>query len=196
MSNRRKVRGKDWEPLSRSIRTITAGREAQFRAEAEVIAPGFLDQLAAASADGLRLHDRFRAAAREAGPAGRYHETDGGKVPQPVLDQIHGLYLRVITELANGERKHCSHINLSAPRPAVACAHADWIYCRPCFARIRPARPHLTEREEHTCDLCGTWRPEQTMDGLYPQVGPVMLIVGICPRCKERITRPRKEPRP
>jgi hypothetical protein len=193
VSNRRKIRGTDWEPLSRKIRTITVVREAQLRAEIDQIAPGFLDQLKAAADDGRQSAERFRDAAKNAVP-GRFHEADSRDVPLPVLDQVHGLYLRVITELAQGKRKHCRHVSLKTPIPAFACVHADWIYCRSCFRRQPPSRPLLTEREEHTCDLCGTWRHKQTMHALYPQVGPVMLIIGICPRCKARITSVRPDP--
>jgi hypothetical protein len=185
VSNRRKLRGRDWAPLSERIRAITDGREAQFRAEAETAAPGFLDQLEAATADSSRHYAEFIQSARAAAP-GRCGEADPGNVPQQVLDQVTGLYLRVMTEVATGERVRCKHITLEAPRPAIACVHANWIYCRACYFR-RAARPQLSEREEHTCDLCGTYRAGQTMHGLYPQVGPVMLIVGICPACRRRL---------
>ena len=105
------------------------------------------------------------------------------------LDQITCLYLRVITELAKGERIHCAHISLQEPIPAIACVHDNWIYCRPCTAR-KASQPVLTDREEHTCDLCGSYRPGQTMHALYPQVGPVMLIVGICDGCRDQLVTP------
>jgi hypothetical protein len=184
MSNRRKLRGADWAPLSRQIRTITDGREDQLREEIDDAAPGFLDQLGAASADSRRSYTEFLRASKAAHP-GRCGEADASKVPQHVMDQITGLYLRVMTELATGERKHCGHVSLTAPSPAIACVHADWIYCRSCAVR-ETTRPLLTEREEHTCDLCGTWRPKQTMHALYPQVG------GICPACRRKITQPSR----
>jgi hypothetical protein len=191
VSNRRRLRGKDWEPLSQHIRTITGGREAQLRTEIETIAPGFLDQLGAASADGRRSYAEFLGGAKADHPS-RAAEVDARQVPQQIVDQITGLYIRVMTEVATGERAHCGHVSLYAPRPAVACVHTNWICCRPCFTR-KATRPMLTEREEHTCDLCGTWRPKQTMHALYPQVGPVMLIIGICPTCRTRITQPHQE---
>jgi hypothetical protein len=187
VSNRKKTRGTDWAPLSERLRAITDGQEAQLRAGLETAFPGFLDQLQAAAAEGGRHHDEMRRANMAADPD-RCEEADPRNVPRHVLDQVTGLYLRVMTEVFTGERAHCGHIDLKAPRPAIACVHANWIYCRPCFARRRPGRPPLTEREEHTCDLCGTYRPKQTMHGLYPQVGPVMLIIGICPRCRGRLT--------
>ncbi len=186
MSNRRKLRGKDWAPLSRQIRTITDGRETQLRAEIETVAPGFLDQLDAAAADGAQSYAEFCHAAKARSP-GRWGETDPRKLSQQFLDQVTGLFVRVMTELATGERTHCGHVSLHAPGPAVACVHADWICCRSCFARGNATRPQLTEREEHTCDLCGIWRTGQTMHGLYPQVGPVMLIIGVCPACHNQL---------
>jgi hypothetical protein len=42
MSNRRKLRGKDWEPLARRVRTIVEGREDEARAAIDTVAPGFL----------------------------------------------------------------------------------------------------------------------------------------------------------
>jgi hypothetical protein len=183
MSNRRKLRGKDWAPLSRRVGAVIDGRGTQLRAEIEAARPGFLDQLAAATADGARASAELAA---EIEAAGRGTGIDPRQVPRQILDQVHGLYMRVISELQAGERKHCGHISLDAPVPAIACVHADWIYCRRCYPR-KVTRPQLSEREEYTCDLCGTYRHGQTMDGIYPQMGPVMLLIGICPACSERI---------
>jgi hypothetical protein len=188
VSNRKKLRGRDWAPLSQKIRSISDGREAQLRAEIETAAPGFLDQLGAAAADGRRRYAEFVRAGKAAHP-GRCSEADPRKVPEQLLDRVTGLYLRVMTELATGGRVHCGHVTLQAPKPAIACVHANWIYCTACYHR-RAAPPRLTDREEHTCDLCGTYRPKQTMHGLYPQIGPVMLIIGICPACHRLVAQP------
>jgi hypothetical protein len=176
VSNRRKVRGRDWAPLSRQIRALPADR---MRAQIDAIAPGFRDQFDAATADSSRFHARTRRVL--VGTPGSYSEADPRDVPAPVLDQVTGLYLRVMTEVASGEREHCGHISLQAPRPAIACVFAHWICCYPCAPRY-VTRPRLSEREEHTCDLCGTY-----LDGLYAQIGPVMLMIGICGPCKQRI---------
>lgn len=188
MSNRRSLRGKDWAPLSRQISSITAGRETQLADEINRLAPGFLDQLEAANAELAGLGREMRRNARET-YAGRFTEADPHDVPASVAEQIAGLYLRVITELATGERTHCGHISLEKPRPAIAAVHSDTAYCRRCFTSGKATRPQLTEREEHTCDLCGSYRHKQTMDAVNAQVGPFLLIIGICPRCSALIKR-------
>src|SRR5207249_836515 len=136
--------------------------------------PGFGDQFAAATADARRRYAQFGRRVAADNPD-RYSEADPRDVPPQVMDQVTGLYYRVIAELAAGKRRRCAHISLGAPRPAVACIYDDWICCHPCVPRYA-RRPQLTEREEHTCDLCGTFRPGQTMDSLQTGVGPVMLI--------------------
>lgn len=180
MSNRRKLRGRDWEPLSRRLQSIQHGHETQLRAEIEQARPGFLDQADAAVADGIRLTRQLRANLKNLHPDDSA-QVDARRIPARIRSQVHGLFLRVTTELAAGERARCGHISLDAPSPAVVPVYENWASCPRCLPRM----PHaaLTEREDHTCDLCGTYKPQQTMDHIYPQVGPFILIIGICPAC-------------
>lgn len=185
MGNRRKLRGRDWEAASRLVRTDLAGHEDQIRAAAEVAAPGFNDQLQAAAAEGEQFDKEFRRRAKERLP-GQCFEADANQVPQQVSDQIYGLYIRVTTELATGARQGCRHISIKTPVQSIAPVYADWIRCFSCYMS-QPTDVPLTEREEHTCDLCGSYRPDQHMDSIFPQIGPMMLIIGICPACLARI---------
>jgi hypothetical protein len=181
MSNRRKLRGKDWAPLASAIRSIPGVRLA---AAATACAPGYLDQVQAAEAEAHGIHAASLRRAQAMGLGFR----PAAAAPYPdARDELNGLYLRVITELAKGELDHCEHVSLSSPRPAIACVYAGWIDCVPC-ARRRVGEPAaLSEREEHTCDLCGTWRPGQTMYPVNAAVGPVMLIAGLCRDCLARL---------
>jgi hypothetical protein len=186
MSNRRKLRGSDWEQASREIRASVQGREDQIRAGLDMIVPGFLDQVSAAAAEGAQFSEEVRRRAEASDPA-RYHEADGSRIPQQIADQVQGLYLRVTFELAVGERRPCPHVSIKKPCNSIAPVYGDWIRCVPCYMSTNAA-VRLTEQEEHTCDLCGTYEPEQPMDAIFPQVGPVMLIIGVCPACRARIT--------
>src|SRR5438105_2417908 len=86
VSNRRKLRGADWEPLSRQIRTITTGRETQLRAEINSTAPGFLDQVAAATTDAVGHYLQFGRDLKNHAPD-RAGEVDARNLPDQVLDQ-------------------------------------------------------------------------------------------------------------
>jgi hypothetical protein len=180
MSNKRKLRGSDWEPFSRMLR----GHEDHFRAEADALVPGFNDQFDAAAAEAGRFNDFFRDRAKES-HQDEYLESDVNQLPEPLPDQVRGLYMRVMTELAAGERKGCRHVSLKTPVPSIAPVFADWIRCLHCYMS-QPTNVRLTEREEHTCDLCGGYQPGQTMDSFFPQLGPVMLIIGVCPACRAK----------
>jgi hypothetical protein len=187
MSNTRKLRGRDWAPLSRELGHILgAAPPGQVRADTDRIAPGFADQLDAATAEAAHAHARFTARLRAAGQD--VTDGTGSTLPADVRDQMHGLYLRVITEVAQGTRRHCPHFTLGTPAAAVAVVFDDWIACRRC-APLYARRPVLTQREEHTCDLCGRYRPRQTMDQVFPSYCGVILIIGTCPQCSARITR-------
>jgi hypothetical protein len=180
------LRGSDWAPLSRRLdRILGEVPPGQLRADADRLAPGFADQLGAASAEARQAHTAFMTRLRAAGQP--VTDGTGRALPAGTLDQIRGLFLRVITEVASGERRCCPHFTLAAPVAAVAVVFDDWISCRRCLPRFA-RRPVLSEREEHTCDLCGGYRPRQTMDQVFPVFGAVTLIVGTCPRCSARIT--------
>jgi hypothetical protein len=62
----------------------------------------------------------------------------------------------------------------------------DWIACLRCAPRYL-RRPSLSEREDHTCDLCGEYRRGQPMSQVHTGVGFVHLIIGVCPRCDARL---------
>jgi hypothetical protein len=184
MSNRKKLRGRDWEEASRLVRSLHPYAE-QFAAQAEAAVPGHTDQLLAAAAEGGQFSDELARRAKEQIP-GYFREAAPGKLPQQLADQIYGLYIRVAAEMATGERRSCPHVSLKTPRACVAPVYADWIRCVDCFKKGPNPPIQLTEREEHTCDLCGGYEPGQTIHELMQQVGPIMLIIGGCPACYAR----------
>lgn len=189
MSNRRKLRGRDWSEASRVFREAVRGHEDEICAGLDAATPGFSDQLRAAVEEGAEFNDEFRRRAETSMP-GQYLEADASKLPGQMADEVYGLYVRVVTELASGARRGCRHVSLKTPVMSVAPVFADWIRCVPCYMS-QPSDVPLTEREQHTCDLCGSYRPGQTMDSFFPQIGPVMLIIGVCPACRA-LAGPRK----
>jgi hypothetical protein len=185
VSNRRKLRGSDWSEASRVLREAVRGNEDEIHAQLDAATPGFADQLQAASAEGAEFSDEVRRRAKEK-LGSQYLEADHSKLPGQMSDQVFGLYIRVVTEMASGARRGCRHVSLKTPKPSVAPVYADWIRCLSCYM----SQPHdvpLTEREEHTCDLCGSYQPGQNMDAFFPQIGPVMLIIGACPACRAKV---------
>ena len=186
MSNTRKLlRGRDWEPLSREIDRACDGIPPdRLRAEMYRGHPGLADQADAAFAETAGVSRRFTASMRDHGV--NSVGVAPADVPGDIAHQVRGLYLRVAAELASGQRRHCPHVTPSAPVPALAPVFDDWAACLARCARYL-RRPPLTEREEHTCDLCGRYRPHQRMGHLCPPVGAFILVIGVCPRCSARL---------
>jgi hypothetical protein len=190
MSNTRKLRGRDWAPAAARLDKIIAaagGRVPPGVMEA-LVQPGYADQAAAARAEALPVYlaSIDAAAARYPGRAVTLTPHDE---PQDIIDQVHGLFLRVVSEMSHGERRHCPHLADWAPVPAVAPACCDWVACHRCepLPEFGGTRPALTEEEDHTCDLCGGYRHRQTIHGVQALIGFVTLIYGVCPDCSERM---------
>jgi hypothetical protein len=185
VSNKRKLRGqdpkrigpygKDWEYVGRRDREARATRPDQIKAAVEAEHPGLNDQYDAAVAEALT---KFGAAVR-----------GEGDMPVRVQDQVCGLYRRVRVEaLVTGKRSHCPHYTMETPCPAVALVSGYWICCRDCYARDRASLPPPPERDRWTCDLCGHYERGQVMTGINTLVGEVMLLLGVCWACDDRIT--------
>lgn len=175
------TRGKDWEAGARQVRTLIENRREETEAAADLIAPGLRDQLEAASRDARRQQDKLR----DHEP-GRYGSVDIASVPEQIGDQVFGLYIRVVTEMASGARRKCPHLSVQAPRAAFAPVYDDWISCTACLSQFEREAP-LTEEESRTCDLCGGYQPGQQLNALYPQIGPVLMAVGVCPACASQL---------
>ena len=154
---------------------------ADLEAAVDAADPALAAQMRAASAEALALRARGIDHAASTWP-GQFSELRSDRTAS---DQLYGHFLRVMVGLANGTVPHCPHIRLGAPRPAIMVVFAPSIDCHSCFP-LRP-RPRLDEREEHTCDLCRSYRPHQTIHHVMPQCGPFMLVAGMCDTCRDRL---------
>ena len=129
----------------------------------------------------MSARQRGTAAIRAAEP-GRFREVEPDATARA---QLFGHFMRVLAGFAEGTVPHCKHIRLDAPRPAIVVVFAPSIDCHRCYP-LRP-RPRLTEREEHTCDMCRGYAPGQTINAVFPQCGPFMLVAGMCDPCRDRL---------
>lgn len=182
MPANRGPRGTDWEPLARELLKLTRGHQEELRAQLAAAHPAFHDQLLAAIADAKRKEAQATAFMRQhSGLLSGY--ASFSQVPAQLDARLCGLYIRVITELAAGTRAACPHIRMDAPVPFIAMVFSGRADCWPCTRRRGPVRPVLTGREEHTCDVCGAYRPGQAMHQLTRRFGPATIAAGACDGC-------------
>jgi hypothetical protein len=128
------------------------------------------DQLAAASTDARRWHDRLGVVLPAVDPARRwYHHTDGAP-----SDDTRAYLLAALL----GCTTVCLHLRRGGPRPAVARLPLHRVDCERCSATLY--RPPVGEDDR--CDIC-TARGVTTFVPFAIRLGPALLAGDACPTC-------------
>lgn len=170
----------EWNELAAKLMPIISEHREELLAAAEARRGSALsDQLAAAVTDATRGRERFTEVVRRTLPHGDIYPDE------TALTAMFGHYLRIVGALADGSINHCPHVGIRTPAPAIAAVFGDRVDCFDCYSPMR--RPHLSQIEDHTCDLCRGYVPDQTMHQLTPQVGPLLLLMGVCEPCIDRM---------
>jgi hypothetical protein len=169
----------DWTALAAELEVIFSQHGDELADELAARYPAFADQMQAATADATTRHARTTAAIAATRRTGKV------EVDATVRAQINGHVLRIVTGLANGSVAHCPHIRINAPAAAIAVVWSGRVDCPACFPDV--PTPRLSDVEDRTCDLCGSYVPGQTMHCIMPRCGPLMLSAGICDECLHRM---------
>jgi hypothetical protein len=128
------------------------------------------DQLASASADARRWHDRLGVVLPAVDPARRwYHRTDGAP-----SDDTRAFLLAALL----GCTTVCLHLRRGGPRPAVARLPLHRIDCERCAQTLYGPPPG----EDDVCDVCEQ-RGVTTFVPFAVRLGPLLMVGDACPAC-------------